>query len=48
MTLEEFSCCKKAMKKHFKKNLIMTDQKEENFGSSNICSLCEKLIDNEE
>ena len=44
--LEEFSYCKKVTKKHFKKNLIMTEE-EENFRSSNICWMCEKLIDDE-
>ena len=34
------------MKKNFKKNLIMTEE-EENFRSSNICWICEKLIDDE-
>ena len=34
------------MKKHFKKNSIMTEE-EENFRSSNICWICEKLIDDE-
>ena len=32
------------MKKHFNKNLIMTE--EELFQSSNICWICEKLIEN--
>ena len=30
MMLKEFGCCKKVMKKHFKKNLIMTEE-EDNF-----------------
>ena len=34
------------MKKHFNKNLIMT-QKEENFRSRNTCWICQKLIDDE-
>ena len=45
--LEEFDYCKKVMEKHFKKNLIVTEKEEENFRSSNICSICKKLIDNE-
>ena len=45
--LEEFGYCKKLMKKHFKKNLNMTDEEEENFPSSNICWICEKLMDDE-
>ena len=44
--LEEFGYCKKVIKKHFKKNLIMTEE-EENFRSSNIWWICEKLTDDE-
>ena len=33
------------MKKHFNKNLIMSE--EEHFQSSNTCWICEKLIDND-
>ena len=44
--LEEFGYCKKVLKKHYKKNLIMTEE-EENLRSSNICCICEKLIDDE-
>ena len=33
------------MKKHFNKNLIMTEQEEEQFQSSNTCWISEKLID---
>ena len=35
------------MKKHLNKNLIMTEQQEEQFQSSNTCWICEKLIDDE-
>ena len=35
------------MKKHFNKNLIMTEEEEEQFQPSNSCWICEKLIDNE-
>ena len=35
------------MKKHFNKNVIMTEEEEQQFQSSNSCSICEKLIDNE-
>ena len=35
------------MKKHFKKNLIMSEG-EEQFQSSNSCWICEKLISNED
>ena len=34
------------MEKRFNKNLIMIEE-EEQFQSSNICWICEKLIDNE-
>ena len=30
------------MKKHFNKNLIMTEKEEEQFQSSNTCWICEK------
>ena len=33
------------MKKHFNKNLIMTE--EEQFHSSNMCWICEKFIEDE-
>ena len=36
------------MKKHFNKNLIMSEEKEEQFQSSNTCWICEKLIDDDE
>ena len=32
------------MKKHFHKNLSMSGKEEEQFQSSNICWICEKLI----
>ena len=35
------------MKKHFSKNLIMTEEEEEEFQSSNTCWICEKLIGDE-
>ena len=35
--LEEFGYCKKVMKKHLNKKLIMTEKEEENFRSNNIC-----------
>ena len=35
----------KVMKKHFNKNLIMSEEEEEQFILSNICWICEKLID---
>ena len=36
------------MKKHFSKNLIMGEEEEEEFQSSNTCWICEKLIDNDD
>ena len=35
------------MKKHFNKNVITTEEEEQQFQSSNTCSICEKLIDDE-
>ena len=34
------------MKKHFDKNLIMSEEEGEQFHSSNICWICKKLINN--
>ena len=34
------------MKKHFNKNLIMTEEEEHLFKKSNSCWICKKLIDN--
>ena len=45
--LKEFEYCKKVMKKHFNKNLIMSEE-EEQFQSSNTCWICKKLIDNDD
>ena len=38
---------KKIMKKHFNENLIMSEEGEQRFQSSNTCLICEKLIDND-
>ena len=46
--LKEFEYCKKVMKKHFNKNLIMSEKEEEQFKSSNTCWICEKLIDDDD
>ena len=35
------------MKKHFQKNLIMTENEEEQFQSCSTCWICEKLIDDD-
>ena len=44
--LKEYEYCKKVTKKHFNKNLIMSEDEEEQ--SSNICWIYEKLIDNDD
>ena len=46
--LEEHKYCKKIMKKHFNKNLIMTEEEEHLFQESNNCWICKKLIDNDD
>ena len=43
-----FEYCKKVMKKHFNKNLIMSEEEEHLFQQSNSCWICKKLIDNDE
>ena len=45
--LREFEYCKKVMKKHFNKNLVMSEEEEE-FQSSNTCWICEKRIDDDD
>ena len=46
--LEEYKYCRKIMKSHFNKNLIMTEEEENLFQKSNNCWICKKLIDNDE
>ena len=46
--LEEHKYCKKIIKKHFNKNLIMTEEEEHLFQESNNCWICKKLIDNDD
>ena len=36
------------MNKHFKKNLIMSEEEQHLFQQSNSCWICKKLIDNDE
>ena len=36
------------MKKHFNKNSIMIEEKEEHFQTSNTCWICEKVNDNDD
>ena len=45
--LKEYKYCKKITKKHFKKNLVMTEEEEHLFQQSNNCWICKKLIDND-
>ena len=35
--LNEYNYCRKVMRKHFNKNLIMSVEEEERFEQSNIC-----------
>ena len=46
--LKEYEYCKKVMKKHFNKNLIMSEEEEHLFQQSNSCWICKKLIDNDD
>ena len=46
--LIEFKYCKKLIKKHLNKNLIMTEKEEEQFQSSNTCWIWKKLIDDDD
>ena len=42
---KEYDYCRKVMKKHFNKNLVMTAEENKEFERSNICWICGKLID---
>ena len=44
MILKEYGYCRKVMKRHFNKNLVMTTEQNEEFERSNICSICSGLI----
>ena len=46
--LKEYKYCKKVMKKHFNKNLIMSEEEQYLFQQSNSCWICKKLIDNDD
>ena len=46
--LKEYKYCKNIMKKHFNKNLIMSEEEEHLFQQSNSCWICEKLIDHDD
>ena len=43
--LNEYNYCRKVMRKHFNKNLIMSVEEEERFEMSNICWICNKLFE---
>ena len=42
--LKEYEHCKKVMKKHFDKNLIITEE-EDQYQPSNTCWICKNLVD---
>ena len=42
--LNEYDYCKKMIKKHFNKNLVMFAEEEERFQLSNSCWICDKLF----
>ena len=46
--LKEYEYCKKVMKKHFNKNLTMSEEEEHLFQQSKSCWICEKRIDNDD
>ena len=43
----EYSYCRSVMEKHFNKNRIMSAEEEEQFEKSEICWICNKMIENE-
>ena len=43
--LKEYDHCKKVIRKHFNKNLPMSEKDEQIFQSSNKCWICDKLFD---
>ena len=45
--LKEYKYCRKAMNKHFNRNLIMREE-EHLFQQSNSCWICKKRVDNDE
>ena len=46
--LKGYKYCRKAMNKHFNKNLIMSEEEEHSFQQSNSSWICKKLIDSDE
>ena len=43
--LEEYDYCKRIIKTHFNKNLVMSVDEEEKFQLANSCWICNKLFD---
>ena len=46
--LNEYNYCRKIIKKYFCENLIMSVEENEKFEITNICWICDKLIDGDE
>ena len=46
--LEEYGYCKKVIKNHFNKNLVMSVEDERIFQASNKCWICKKLFTDED
>ena len=47
--LKSMNTVKEIIKKHFNKNLIMSEKEEQQqLQSSNICWICERLIDDDD
>ena len=46
--LKSMNTVKKWQKNNFNKNMIMSEEEEEQFQSSNTCWICEKLIDDDD
>ena len=44
--LNEYNYCRKIVKKYFCKNLIMSAEENERFEMTNICWICNKLLEN--
>ena len=44
--LNEYNYCRKIMKKHFNKDLVMSAEENEKFEIADICWICGKLIEN--
>ena len=46
--LKEYKYCKNIMKKHFNKNLIMSEEEEHSFQQSNSCWICKEIINDDD